>query len=75
MLKEGTQNYQVLEHLKTHGSITSWQAFEEYGITRIGARIHELREMGFKIRTDMMGSKTTKKNYGLYVWEKQNSPE
>ena len=37
------QNQQVEQHLKTYGSITSWEAFELYGITRLSARIYDLR--------------------------------
>ena len=38
-----TQNKQVEHHLKTYGSITSWEAFELYGITRLSAIIFVLR--------------------------------
>ena len=34
----------VLKHLKQYGSITSWEAIKEYGITRLGAVIFELRK-------------------------------
>lgn len=37
------QNQQVEQHLKTYGSTTSWEAFELYGITRLSARIYDLR--------------------------------
>lgn len=33
----------VLEHLKEHGSITSYEAFRLYGATRLSAIIHTLR--------------------------------
>ena len=47
-----TQSNIVLEHLKKHGSITSWQAIQKYGITRLSARIFELRKQGFKIANE-----------------------
>ena len=44
----------ILEHLQTYGTITSMEAFERYGITRLAARISELREKGYDIRTMMV---------------------
>lgn len=37
------QNWLVLQHLVLNGEITSMEAFEMYGITRLAARISELR--------------------------------
>lgn len=34
----------VLEHLQTYGSITSWEAIQKYGATRLSAIIYELRK-------------------------------
>lgn len=34
----------VLNHLKEHGSITSWEAIENYGATRLSAIIYNLRK-------------------------------
>jgi len=44
-----SQNEKVLEHIREHGSITSLEAFQEYGITRISGRIYDLKEMGHNI--------------------------
>ena len=41
--KKITQDERVLRHLKKYGSITSWEAFKEYGITRLSARIFNLK--------------------------------
>ena len=41
-----SQNEKVLSYLKTHTGITSWNAFEQLGITRLSARIHDLRDKG-----------------------------
>ena len=38
-----SQLKQVLEHLKEHGGITSYEAFKLYGATRLSAIIHILR--------------------------------
>lgn len=44
----------ILDHLKKHRTLTSMEAFELYGITRLSARIKELREMGYDIVTLMV---------------------
>lgn len=50
------QKVRVLQHLKSHGSLTSMEAFEKYGITRLAAVIFDLRELGHDIITyDMEG--------------------
>ena len=46
-----TQKEQVLAHLKKHGSITSWDAIIEYGITRLSGVIYKLKKDGYKITT------------------------
>lgn len=51
----------VLQHLKEHGNITSWQAFIEYGITRLSACIFILRQKGFNIISHNV---TSKNRYG-----------
>lgn len=39
----------VLEHLRGRGSITSMQAFDMYGATRLSAIIFRLRKQGYII--------------------------
>lgn len=48
-----TQRDQVLQHLIRAGSISPLQAIQMYGITRLAARINELRKEGFPIQTSM----------------------
>lgn len=43
-----TQKEQVLDYMRTHGSISTIQAFH-IGITRLSARIWDLRADGHKI--------------------------
>jgi len=38
-----TQKMQVLNHLKEHGSISSWEAITNYHITRLSEYIRALR--------------------------------
>lgn len=42
---------EVLKHLKEHGSITSLEAFELYGATRLSAIIFNLKKKGYEIKT------------------------
>lgn len=50
--KTKTQEQKVLEHLKKYKrGITSMQAFQKYGITRLSAKIFNLRHMGYNIIT------------------------
>ena len=48
-----SQNQKVLQHMMKWGSITPREAYECYGILRLGARIDDLKHMGHRIRTDM----------------------
>lgn len=45
-----TQKEQILDFMRTHGSITSMQAFH-MGITRLSARIWDLRNEGVPIES------------------------
>lgn len=44
-----TQCEMVLRHLKDYGQITTKEAFEEYGITRLSGRMYDLRKAGYII--------------------------
>lgn len=52
-----TQNERVLKHLRKYGAITTKQAYDLYGITRLGARIYELKALGFDIVTEPIAVK------------------
>ena len=47
------QTIQVLNHLTETGTITPLEALYAYGIMRLGARVMELRRMGYKVTTKM----------------------
>ena len=42
-----TQKEMILKYLQDFGSISSWDAYAELGITQLGARIFELKEKGY----------------------------
>ena len=53
-----TQHQIILEHLQTHDSITPWEAFEKYGITKLATRISELRrKLGHEIADEFVNGK------------------
>ena len=51
-----TQCDRVLQFMKDNGSITSWEAFTELGVTRLSARIWELKQMGYRFSKRRMES-------------------
>ena len=46
---KASQEQKVLSHLKRYAGLTTLTAFERYGISRLSARIFELREEGYDI--------------------------
>ena len=52
-----TQHSLILSHLDTYGSITPFEAFTEYGITKLATRISELRRDGVEISGEMVEGK------------------
>ena len=60
-----TQKEMVLDFMKREGSITPWEAIKEFGITRLGARIWELKnEDGIRIKSETV---VEKNRYGKPV--------
>lgn len=53
-----TQVERLLDYLEENGSITSLEAYNELGITQLGARIFELKKLGYQFE----GSNITVKN-------------
>ena len=50
------QNEMVLAYMKGKGSITSMEAFTKLGVTRLSARIYDLKEKGVKIQSQRESS-------------------
>jgi hypothetical protein len=53
----------ILNHLKEHGTITTWEAIQEYGVTRLSEYIRQLRE-DYKIEDEWIQCKN---RYGRKV--------
>lgn len=75
-MKEGlqrktTQRDKVLNYIRQFGFITSWQAYQDLSISQLGARIFELKELGYEFAktrryvTNRLGEKTHYDEYRL----------
>lgn len=47
-----TQREKVLQYMKYNGSISTMECFDKLKITRLSARIYDLRKMGIKIKQE-----------------------
>lgn len=61
MRTELSQTADVLKYLQTYGKITSFEAIQFFGATRLSAIIFELRKRGYPIETVM---RSVKNRYG-----------
>lgn len=61
MAAKVTQRDRVLQYIQDFGSITSWEAYRELGITQLGARIFELKKRGYSFNTERVN---TENRYG-----------
>lgn len=59
-----TQSEMVLDYMERFGSISSWQAFMDLGITRLSGRIFDLRSQGHIIENKRI---ETTNRYGKRV--------
>ena len=72
-MKKINQNDRIIRHLKDYKTITSWEAIQEYGVTRLSARIRDIKDMGYNIDSEWMydinryGESVKYKRYEL-VW-------
>ena len=64
MKKNKTQKTEVLKYMQTHKGITSIQAFERFGITRLADVIYRLKKDGWHFDKEMI---TKKNRYGHAV--------
>lgn len=66
-----TQKDRILEYIRNFGSISSFEAYADLGITQLGARIDQLKKEGYEFKTEWesntnrFGEKTEYKRYYL----------
>lgn len=74
-----TQTSEVLKHLKEHGRITSLEAINLYGATRLSDIIYRLRRRGYIIETKALvvttkyGKQTSVGEYILHEKEDEQA--
>ena len=65
------QKQRVIAYINKFGSISSWEAYSDLGITQLGARIDQLKKEGYNFKTEWessknrFGDKTEYKRYYL----------
>lgn len=59
-----TQAQRVLQYIREFGSISTWESFRDLGVTRLSARIFDLKKQGYEFETKM---ETNKNRYGEIV--------
>ena len=47
-----TQKDRIINYIREFGSISSWEAYQELGITQLGARIDNLQKDGYTFVTE-----------------------
>lgn len=52
-----SQKEEILDYIKKHGSITSYEAYQKLGITQLGARLDDLRKRGYDFKTEWAHAK------------------
>ena len=62
-----TQAETVIRHIKSLGSISPQEAFRDYQITRLAARILDLKKAGYRIETEMREHPLTGTRYARYT--------
>lgn len=66
-----TQKQRIINYIREFGSITSYEAYADLGITQLGARIDQLKKEGYEFRTEWesstnrFGERTDYKRYYL----------
>lgn len=73
-----TQKQRVIDYIQEFGSISSWEAYADLGITQLGARIDQLKKEGYEFETEWeskknrYGDNTTYKRYRIAEMVKEN---
>ena len=57
----------VRQHLRSKKTITSWEAIQEYKVTRLADVIWQLKKRGMEIDTKMMQNSNDFRKHALYT--------
>tara|TARA_R100000008_G_C3546671_1_gene147952 strand:- start:11 stop:331 length:321 start_codon:yes stop_codon:yes gene_type:complete len=58
-MKKKTKHQKIKDHLESGKSITSWQAIQEYNVTRLASVIYYLKKEGLLIQTKNITEKNS----------------
>ena len=73
-----TQKQRIIDYIQQFGSISSWEAYADLGITQLGARIDQLKKDGYEFETEWeskknrYGDNTTYKRYRIAEMIEEN---
>lgn len=73
-----TQKQRIIDYIQQFGSISSWEAYADLGITQLGARIDQLKKDGYEFETEWeskknrYGENTTYKRYKIAEMIEEN---
>lgn len=70
MHEKMNQCQRILKYIDDYGSITTLQAFQDLGVTRLASRIHDLRKRGYVFHREFVESEN---RYGETVRYKKYS--
>ena len=56
-----TQRELIIQYIRDFGSITSFQAYADLGVTQLATRVSELKNRGYVFKTELQ---TGKNRYG-----------
>ena len=59
-----TQCERVLQYMDDFGAISTLEAFNDLGVTRLASRIHDLKRMGYRIESE---TRSARNRYGESV--------
>ena len=68
-----TQVDRVIAYMKQFGSVSTLDAFKDLGVTRLSARIFEIRKRGYKVKAEPIQAKNRfgeKSHIKRYSFEK-----
>lgn len=69
------QKEKILDYINKNGSITSYEAYIDLGITQLATRIKELKEKGYVFKTEWINRKRKDGvvvSYKKYMLEKDD---
>lgn len=66
-----SQSKEILKYLQEGNEITPIEALERFNCFRLGARVYDLKKLGYEIETRMVGDKKRWAQYKLRTKPKQ----